>query len=90
MLYSQILEVHCPWQFCRSLATDLRVEMQKRQQEEEGWYRQQQLLVEAEQARRNIIAEEEQKLADQRTRYTFTLHSLFKLSFNIFHLSQNL
>jgi len=53
---------------CRSLATDLRLDMQKRQQEEEGWYRQQQLLVEAEKARRNIIAEEEQKLADQRTR----------------------
>lgn len=71
---------------CRSLATDLRVEMSKRQQEEEGWYRQQQLLVEAEQARRNIIAEEEQKLADQRTRRVPRLYR-YKYGYLISNLS---
>ena len=57
--------------WCRSLESDLRVELERRQQEEEAWYRQQQLLLEAEQARRNIIEDEEQKLSEQRTRWSW-------------------
>jgi len=53
---------------CRSVTSDLRDELLRRQAEETAWYRQQQLLLDAEQARRNIIADEEQKLTHQRTR----------------------
>ena len=54
---------------CRSVASELRAELDRRQHDEEAWYRQQQLLLDAEKARRNIIAEEEQKLSQHRTRF---------------------